>query len=342
MTADRPRETEKRLMEAEIGGRIRALAVFFGAGGALCLLAPLFPTALATDDVGIAAVGAIALVAAALMLRWPSAWPGPLFHGSILAGNVLISLVVLLAGPGASSAVWSQLYVWAPVYSAAYCRRAEFVFHLASTVALHALVLAALEAGPEAVTRVVVTAATGLVASVVVSQLVRRVRALAATDDLTGVANRRAFEAALEREHARALRQGTSLCVAILDLDGFKQHNDLHGHARGDEILREVAEAWRVQLQPGDVLARLGGDEFGLVLPGSALARATELGDGLLSVTPEGVGASMGVCGDVGLSTSQMLRAADAAIYRAKQRPGAAVASDASGHPETADGCAQP
>lgn len=323
------------MVEAEVGGRIRALAVFFGAGGALCLLAPLLPTASTADDVGIAAVGAVAVVTAALMLRWPSAWPGWLFHSSILAGNVLISLVVLLAGSGASSAVWSQLYVWGPVYSAAYCRRLEFVLHLASTVVLHSLVLAALGTGPEAVTRVVVTAVTGLVASVVVSQLVRRIRALAATDDLTGVANRRAFEAALEREHARARRHGTGLCVAILDLDGFKQQNDRHGHARGDQILREVAEAWSDQLRPGDVLARLGGDEFGLVLPTCSPPRATDLGVGLLAVTPEGVGASMGICGDVRLSPSQMLRAADVALYRAKERPGAAVANDRDVRPES-------
>ena len=96
---------------------------------------------------------------------------------------------------------------------------------------------------------------------------VRDYRELAHTDALTGLPNRRAIEESLERECARAARQGTSLSVAMLDLDEFKQLNDRCGHAAGDEALRRYASTLRRLTHNAGFLGRLGGDEFLLILP---------------------------------------------------------------------------
>ena len=90
---------------------------------------------------------------------------------------------------------------------------------------------------------------------------------LARTDELTGLPNRRAFMERLPGEVARALRAGSPLALASLDLDRFKRVNDRHGHAVGDQVLAAVAEALRGTVREGELLARVGGEEFGWILP---------------------------------------------------------------------------
>ena len=89
---------------------------------------------------------------------------------------------------------------------------------------------------------------------------------LAHFDSLTGLPNRRAFDAALEREWALTALDGIDSFVVVADLDRFKMLNDLHGHAAGDEALRQVARALRASVRETDVVARLGGDEFAAIL----------------------------------------------------------------------------
>jgi diguanylate cyclase (GGDEF)-like protein len=91
-------------------------------------------------------------------------------------------------------------------------------------------------------------------------------------DHLTGLLNRNGFRKAADREHALAGRTGAPLALALLDLDGFKDVNDQHGHAAGDRMLCELAEAWSRTLRPGDLLARMGGDEFAVLFPATAAA----------------------------------------------------------------------
>lgn len=309
--------------------RVRALAAFFAAGGGLCLLAPVLPTAATTNATGIALAGLAALAAAGALAWRPHAVPPWAVHTAVVLGNVLITAVVVLAGAGTTSAVWAPLYVWAPVYVAAYCSRTAFLLHLASTVMLHTGALLWL-GQPRAVTRVVLIAATAVVAASVVADLVGRISALADTDALTGLPNRRAFEFALERERALALRRGTPLCVAAIDLNEFKQFNDRHGHGRGDDLLARAAAAWQGRLRRSDVLARTGGDEFALVLPDCTVADAAALGHELLAATPPEVGASLGVAALSGdRSAAQLLAAADAALYDAKRTGGDVVTAPA-------------
>lgn len=99
---------------------------------------------------------------------------------------------------------------------------------------------------------------------------------LAHEDLLTGLLNRRGFEAAMTRELARARRQGTPLSLALLDIDDFKKINDLHGHASGDLALAHFSQVISGALRKTDTFARLGGEEFVMVLPDTPLANAAD------------------------------------------------------------------
>ncbi len=106
-------------------------------------------------------------------------------------------------------------------------------------------------------------------------------QALATTDGLTGLANRRAFDSILQVEQASAARYGHPLSLILLDIDAFKEYNDTYGHPAGDERLRTVAEILRANLRAPDVAARYGGDEFALVLPHTGKAGAMALAERL-------------------------------------------------------------
>lgn len=94
-----------------------------------------------------------------------------------------------------------------------------------------------------------------------------RHRRISRVDALTGIANLRAFQEAVEAEVARADRRPAPISLAYLDVDRFKELNDARGHAAGDELLRLVAATFRESVRSADVPARLGGDEFALLLP---------------------------------------------------------------------------
>lgn len=90
---------------------------------------------------------------------------------------------------------------------------------------------------------------------------------LSSRDALTGLANRRSFEAALGREIDRVARSGEPALLLLLDIDHFKRVNDTHGHAVGDLVIQTVAEALRATVRPMDLPARIGGEEFAIILP---------------------------------------------------------------------------
>ena len=149
------------------------------------------------------------------------------------------------------------------------------------------------------------------------TMLLSQVQALAATDDLTGLANRRTWNDRLER--ALDVSGAAACCVALLDLDRFKALNDDHGHEAGDRALRENAEAWLAELRPQDTLARLGGDEFAVLLPDCDLASARRVVERLRAATRSGVSCSAGIAEWDGHEAPAALQArSDAMLYHAK------------------------
>ena len=106
-----------------------------------------------------------------------------------------------------------------------------------------------------------------------------RLRALAATDPLTGLANHRAFQERLVEEVARARRYGQPLSLVLLDLDHFKRVNDAHGHQVGDAALTEVGRRLLASARAGDLMARVGGEEFAWLLPATDAAGAASLAE---------------------------------------------------------------
>jgi diguanylate cyclase (GGDEF)-like protein len=98
-------------------------------------------------------------------------------------------------------------------------------------------------------------------------QLVDALCDLSSRDALTGLANRRQFDLALERETDRVARSGEAALVLLLDIDHFKRVNDTYGHAAGDQVLQAVARTLQECVRPMDTVARYGGEEFAIVLP---------------------------------------------------------------------------
>jgi diguanylate cyclase (GGDEF)-like protein/PAS domain S-box-containing protein len=150
-------------------------------------------------------------------------------------------------------------------------------------------------------------------------ELLTEVEALALSDALTGLPNRRALDEQLALEMTRGRRSESPLCLAVLDLDHFKAYNDAHGHLAGDRALRECAIAWDGELRGGDAVARFGGEEFVVVLSDCGLDEAAEILERLRAVTPNGQTCSAGLaCWDFVETAEELLGRADAALYAAK------------------------
>ena len=163
-----------------------------------------------------------------------------------------------------------------------------------------------------------------------------QLEALSATDGLTGLANRRRFDSCWAEEWQRALRTGASLAVIMLDVDHFKAYNDHYGHQQGDECLRRVGEALRVNVRrAGELAARYGGEEFVMIMPGTTVEQARQMAEAVRAAIQEAqiahasspvapvLTVSLGVAVGVPLSTDlpdHMLQAADAALYEAKRQ----------------------
>jgi len=189
----------------------------------------------------------------------------------------------------------------------------------------------------------------GVIASFSLENVVNRERLYRSgfTDVLTGWHNRRYLQIRMAEELASAQRYRRAMSCLILDVDHFKRINDQHGHAAGDEVLREIAQRVESQIRASDIAARYGGEEFVVLLPDTKAALALQLGERIIKSVADGAislrdGNTVDVTASVGIASAaptrenrdlkvigeSLLARADVALYQAKSAGRNRVAVD--------------
>lgn len=303
----------------------RALAAMFASGASIALLGVAVSPMGDARHPWVSVNAALGYPAALLLLAGKGRFPTWVLHVLLASGTLLVSVGVYLLGGGTPSGAAGALFVWVALYSFHFFPPIHAAVHLALGAAGYAISLAAL-ADSDAVASWLLITGTALVAGTTVARLDAELRNTARTDALTGLANRRAWKEAAEREVLRAERHGGRVTVAVMDLDDLKVTNDREGHAAGDALLICLANVLRRELRAVDLVARLGGDEFGILLPNIGTEEAVAV------ATRVGVAAaarfSTGICEWVqGESISETIARADKAMYEAKavERGGIAI-----------------
>jgi diguanylate cyclase (GGDEF)-like protein len=275
---------------------------------------------------------AIAVFGGWVMTRLPAAalmrsrWREPFFLVWTTADLILIALVV-----ASDRGDWSPLRAtfFLPLFFAALSYPARSVMATGGLAIL--AYIGAAELGGHATGEALGVFSALLATATVmgVSQAVNRDRqrgelqTISRSDPLTGCLNRRGFTERFAAELADHVRHdGRPLGLIVIDLDDFKRVNDTRGHAAGDDLLCEVARTLAGDLRPSDVLGRLGGDEFAVLLPeagpGELRAAAARLEQRLGAVAAASIG--LAALPADGLTAEDLHRAADADLYRTKQR----------------------
>ncbi len=175
----------------------------------------------------------------------------------------------------------------------------------------------------------------------VIKQNLKQARAEAMNDFLTGLPNRMAFDATLEKEMAKADEKERPLCILMIDIDFFKKFNDTYGHLAGDEVLKFVASSIKELVRGGDFTARFGGEEFVVLLPFTMLEGARAVGENIRSFFDRAklksrkgqllgkVTVSIGgACMHNGETAEEFVQRADKALYYAKNNGRNMVAVD--------------
>jgi diguanylate cyclase (GGDEF)-like protein len=298
------------------------------------------------------AAGAIGIALVAL-LPWFGPWMLGLFAASAVnlltldyriarsqhpERHVALSLVfteaVLAAGVALSGAGQSPALPWmvVPVGMTAARFRRQVVIAMAG-VCMLMLAAATVAVDPGSVSPPTFLIATvALIVSVValadaLQEAELNYRTESVLDSLTGVLNRKSLGLRFAELHEQARLTNGSICLIAADLDGFKQVNDVHGHARGDAALRDAAYEMRKALRNFELLYRLGGEEFLVVLPGVHLSAGARLAERLRQAVEQARLAGLRLTISLGVAAASgeaaefrsLFEAADAALYRAKQ-----------------------
>ena len=316
--------TRGRPLEGD-GAGLRLLP-WVGSGVLAFVLVPLLPGA---DNLGnlLAALLLPISVAFALLPRWERhpAWMQAL---PCLVPFVMIGLV--RGGTESPIAAYSPVVLLPVYWFALYGTRPELLISVICVGITYAVPSPALSSGGYPATEgiaallwMVIAGIAGFTLRELVRQrelLATRLQHTARTDALTGLPNRRAWDEELEREILHAARSETPLCVALLDLDFFKQFNDLNGHPAGDSHLKEAASLWRDRLRAADLIARYGGEEFAVLLTATDAFHAQNAIEALRECVPLDETVSAGIAQwDGAESGLELLARADAALYEAKR-----------------------
>ena len=304
-----------KTMGGRLPARVALLALLFGLAGLFCIASALSPMSPDTPVALSWVLGGLGLVIAGSLVSAGDRLPVAAEHGSLVLFSVLLGLLASRSVTAAGIVGLGPVLICIGLYAAHFLPRQAARAH--ALLAIVAATLGALAATPgHFLLPWVIAVAATVVLTEAHARLNGRLRSQASTDPLTGVANRRAWEAEAARSLARSARTGEPLTVAILDLDGFKEVNDRDGHSAGDRLLRQVAGQWRSRVRATDLLGRHGGDEFVLCLPGTDGPGAVEVLQRLHGDLPIGwsVGTATARDGD---SLDTLLQRADLESTRA-------------------------
>jgi diguanylate cyclase (GGDEF)-like protein len=310
--------TGGRHMARERPMRSVLLALLYGTGGVFSLLNAAWPMR-PDSPVALGWLVGILCVVVAGLLWWRAARLTDVeVHLCLVLGAALVAVLASRSMTAVGVVALGPLIITLCLYAGWFLPMPAARAHAAFTLLLTSA--GALLAQPDRFLvfwLIVVFTAAAL--TEIQGRLAEGLRRAATTDPLTGLVNRRAWEAEAGRVLAHAARSGEPVTVAILDLDHFKEVNDRSGHEAGDELLRELTARWSDELRQADLLGRYGGDEFVLCLPGTDAAGTAEILARLDASHPFrwSVGTATAVEGD---TLSTMLSRADAALYEHKRR----------------------
>jgi diguanylate cyclase (GGDEF)-like protein len=298
-------------------------AIVFLAGGALALVGAALPAPGQTAAVALV-VGVGAISGALVLLRGGQALPAWLVHLCIPVGSLAVAAIVLTSGGGARAVGTAAFVLLTTIPAGLHFSRLPAVFHWSAATAV--VLGALLASGPGLVVEAVFLLVTVVLSGLMTSGVVRTALT-AEVDFLTGLANRRGYETALDHALAVARRRPVLITLVLLDLDGFTAVNDQEGHQAGDALLVRLASVLRAAAPRKAVVARIGGDEFAVVLqhpgPQEAEAALEHLAEAVLGVCSASVGVARCRPED---TPDELYGRADAAMYEVKRtraaRPG--------------------
>jgi diguanylate cyclase (GGDEF)-like protein len=294
------------------------LSLLYGLSGLFSLLDAAWPVSPQSPVVLGLALGVVGVVGAGYLWWRGARLTDAEVRGALLLGGALVGVLASQSMTRVGVVALGPVVITLCLYAGWFLPLPQARVHAALIIAMASL--GAMLAMPDHLLVFwLVAVVTAAALTEIQARLADGLRQAATTDPLTGLVNRRAWQAEAGRVLAHAIRTGEPLTIALVDLDNFKEVNDRSGHEAGDLLLRELASRWSGELRQSDVLGRYGGDEFVLCLPGTDASGSAEILARLEASHPFSwsVGTATAVEGD---TLTSMLSRADAELYQHKRR----------------------